>query len=55
MSDDERENAMMDELYDTWNLRCAVRQRALWVEEGDEEGRKSMIERVARGECAAYD
>lgn len=51
----DREKEVQEELYDTWNLRCAVRQRALWVEEGDEMGRQGMIDRVRKGECPAYD
>ncbi|PVH93728.1 glycosyltransferase family 25 protein, partial [Periconia macrospinosa] len=55
MPEADREKAAVEEIYDTWNLRCAVRQRALWVEEGDEGGRQGMIDRVRRGECPADD
>ncbi|CAI6293703.1 unnamed protein product [Periconia digitata] len=52
LSEEERRRAREEEeIYDTWNLRCAVRQRALWVDEGDEGGRAGMIEKVGRGEC----
>ncbi|KAF1951634.1 hypothetical protein CC80DRAFT_575190 [Byssothecium circinans] len=40
-----------DEIAHTANIRCGVRQPGFWVDEGDIEGRREMVERVTKGLC----